>query len=642
MSLKVKVASIISALIVIVSVTGAIVEYTVFSGAFEELEREEAVKHLDEVTRAFETEVRDLDRISRWYATAPPALSAAAATVESLLAQELDLLLLCDEAGHVRERILLDPATRTPITLEEFPATLSLQHPALAWSDPMLHLEGQRSCGILPTSRGPICIAAAALPGTSSSTESGEASGYAVVGRFIFDTARDRIRVATGQPFDLWQLEGGPAMPEDVASRVDEITSSASPILDSSEDSERVVAYSTLDDMRHQPIIVVRANAERKISRTGGTAMASGAIIDATMGFVVLLCLILILNQIVLRPIHELTEHIQKTGTEENFQARLDLDRQDEFGALGRGFDQMMGRLETARSELLETARTAGKSELATGILHNVGNVLNSVNISASLIGQRLDDLCIGDLERLADVLNQHSDDLPAFLTEDPRGKHIEPFLGALVGQLNEERSSLRDEVQSLVDGIEHICTLIKSQQGIAKKTSLLEFTNLAERFDEALMITQKAQGEGSQLVVIKRYEQLPEIEIDKHHLLEILVNLIQNARQATSGPSQEVLLELRQAENGMIALSVADNGCGIAKDDLVRIFSMGYTTRDDGHGFGLHSCANVAKEMGGSLRVESDGVGRGACFTLEVPESPLGRPKEAAAPRITKRGGAA
>ncbi len=639
MSLKVKVAAIISALIVIVSVVGAVVEHTVFSGAFEELEQEEAVKHLDEITRAFETEIRDLDRISRWYAAEAANSSVTSATADSLTAQELDLLLICDSKGDALERNLLDPATRAPISLAEFPETLSLHHPALAWSNPMLQLEGQRSSGILPTSRGPICIAAATIPASSSATAAG---GYVLAGRFIFNTAQDRIQAATGQSFDLWQLQGATDMPQDVASRVDEITSSASPVLDISEDSEEVVAYSTLDDMRHQPTIVVRAKAERRISKTGSAAMASGAILDATMGFFVLLCLILILNQIVLRPIQELTEHTQKTGADENFRARLDSDRQDEFGALGRGFDQMMSRLEKARGELLETARTAGKSELATGILHNVGNVLNSVNISASLVGQRLDDMCIGDLERLADVLSQHSADLSSFLTEDPRGKHIEPFLGALVRQLKEERLSVRDEVQSLTDGIEHICELIKSQQGIAKKTSLLEFTNLAERFDEALMITQKAQGESSQLVVIKRYEQLPEIELDKHRLLEILVNLIQNARQATSGPSQEVLLELRQAGNGMIALSVADNGCGIAKEDLVRIFSMGYTTRDDGHGFGLHSCANVAKEMGGSLRVDSDGVGRGACFTLEVPETPPGRSKPSATAGSSSHGGAA
>ena len=264
------------------------------------------------------------------------------------------------------------------------------------------------------------------------------------------------------------------------------------------------------------------------------------------------------------------------------------------------------------------------------------------MNISAALVGQRIDELCIHDLERLAAVLSEHAEDLPTFLTSDPRGKHIEPFLGALVKQLKEERSSIRDEVQSLSDGVEHICELIKSQQGIAKKTSLREFTNLADRFDEALMITQRAQGESSQLVVIKRYEQLPEVEIDKHRLLEILVNLIQNARQATSGPSQEVLLELRRSDGGMIALSVADNGCGIAKEDLIRIFSMGFTTRDDGHGFGLHSCANVAKEMGGSLRVHSDGNGRGACFILEVPECPAGRPEATPESGSVPHGGAA
>ena len=90
-----------------------------------------------------------------------------------------------------------------------------------------------------------------------------------------------------------------------------------------------------------------------------------------------------------------------------------------------------------------------------------------------------------------------------------------------------------------------------------------------------------------------------------------------------------------------MLALSVADNGCGIAKEDLIRIFSMGYTTRDDGHGFGLHSCANVAKEMGGSLRVQSDGVGRGACFTLEVPERPPGSLETVTDRASVRRGGA-
>ena len=52
----------------------------------------------------------------------------------------------------------------------------------------------------------------------------------------------------------------------------------------------------------------------------------------------------------------------------------------------------------------------------------------------------------------------------------------------------------------------------------------------------------------------------------------------------------------------------------------LGRIFTLGFTTRKDGHGFGLHSAALAAAEMGGSLVAESDGLGQGATFTLELP----------------------
>ena len=638
MSLKAKIASIVSALIVVVSTVGAVIQHTVFSDVFQELEREEAVANLDEIARAFESEFSDLDSVARWYATWAPVTegdpSPAAWEVQSVIAQDLDLLIHCDRDGHVRAAVALDPSDRAPIELEEFPQTLSRQHPALAWDDPMLRLQGLEPRGILTTTRGPLCIAA-------TRTGVGDQGGHVIAGRFVEGTVQRRILARTGQRFDAWQVDGGEALPEDVRSRLDRITGSAAPVLDGEQDPARVVAYASLDDVLQRPALVLRADAERRISAIGSAAMASGAILDATMGFLVLLCLILILNQIVLRPIQELTEHAERTGADENFRARIGSERLDELGALGRGFDEMMSRLEKARSELLETARTAGKSELATGILHNVGNVLNSVNISASLVGQRVDELCIRDLERLAEVLAQHADDLPGFLTSDPRGKHIQPFLAALVVQLKDEQSSIRDEVTSLTDGIEHICELIKSQQGIAKRTSLLEYTSLAERFDEALMITQKAQGDSSQLVVVKRYEELPEIEIDKHRLLEILVNLIQNARQATSGPSQEVVLELRRIDEARIELSVADNGCGIAKEDLVRIFSMGFTTRDDGHGFGLHSCANIAKEMGGGLRVESDGVGRGARFILEVPAEPPGRSRGGSLSKPSAMGGA-
>ena len=73
--------------------------------------------------------------------------------------------------------------------------------------------------------------------------------------------------------------------------------------------------------------------------------------------------------------------------------------------------------------------------------------------------------------------------------------------------------------------------------------------------------------------------------------------------------------------------ISYIDNGIGIPADNLTRIFGHGFTTRKEGHGFGLHSGALAAKELGGALTVESDGPGKGATFTLEFP---IQRPKGA------------
>ena len=207
---------------------------------------------------------------------------------------------------------------------------------------------------------------------------------------------------------------------------------------------------------------------------------------DATLGLAILLGLLFTLNVVVLRPIKALTDHAVRTGQAENFRAKFGLERDDEIGTLGTAFDEMMAKLEHARSALVETARTAGMSEIATGILHNVGNVLNSVNISASLVSQRVEGLCIDDLERLSEVLTENKDDLATFLQDDPRGQHIQPFLSAVVEQLAEEQKSIRGEVHSLTDGIDHICELIKSQQSFAKGTKLIEPTDLSERLDEA------------------------------------------------------------------------------------------------------------------------------------------------------------
>jgi signal transduction histidine kinase len=121
---------------------------------------------------------------------------------------------------------------------------------------------------------------------------------------------------------------------------------------------------------------------------------------------------------------------------------------------------------------------------------------------------------------------------------------------------------------------------------------------------------------------VVKEFESVPAISVEKHKVLQILVNLVRNAKQACDDTA---LVEKRltiRVTNGddRVRIAVSDNGCGISPENLTRIFGHGFTTKKGGHGFGLHSSALAARELGGALTVHSDGPGTGATFTLELP----------------------
>jgi signal transduction histidine kinase len=122
---------------------------------------------------------------------------------------------------------------------------------------------------------------------------------------------------------------------------------------------------------------------------------------------------------------------------------------------------------------------------------------------------------------------------------------------------------------------------------------------------------------------VERRFSDAPPARVDRHRVLQILINLIRNAKYALddSGRTDKLItISIAPTDGKSVRIALADNGIGIPPENLTRIFGHGFTTRKDGHGFGLHSGALAAKEMGGSLSVHSDGLGHGATFTLELP----------------------
>jgi len=278
-------------------------------------------------------------------------------------------------------------------------------------------------------------------------------------------------------------------------------------------------------------------------------------------------------------------------------------------------------KLASVHRELLESSRKAGMAEVATGVLHNVGNVLNSVNVAASLALEKLRNSKVEGLAKATVLLAEHERDLGAFMTSDPQGQRLPRYLQRLSSHLLAENAAVRAELEQLGRNIEHIKEIVSMQQSYARVTGVLEDVPAERLIEDALQLN-TASFSRHGIAIERAYTPVPPVRVDRHKVLQILINLLRNAKHAVEDahpPAPRIGITVEHAAN-RVRIAVADNGVGIAAAHLTSIFRHGFTTKKNGHGFGLHSGANAAREMGGSLTAASQGPGLGATFTLELP----------------------
>jgi PAS domain S-box-containing protein len=278
--------------------------------------------------------------------------------------------------------------------------------------------------------------------------------------------------------------------------------------------------------------------------------------------------------------------------------------------------------LEKLNRQLMDTSRRAGMAEVATGVLHNVGNVLNSVNVSALLITDRLSKSRISHLMQVSAVLRDNAGNLGTFITTDPRGSKLPGFIMSLAERLGSEQAELLREAEALSRNIAHIKDIVAVQQDYAKVSGVVEVLAADALVEDALQMNDAA-FDRHRVEVVRAFESVPPVRVEKHKVLQILINVIRNAKYAVSESRRQekrITVSIRRNGNNCVKIAVADNGIGIAPEILTRIFAHGFTTKTDGHGFGLHCAALAAKELGGSLAAHSEGVDQGATFTLELP----------------------
>ncbi|MEO5959657.1 MAG: ATP-binding protein [Opitutaceae bacterium] len=281
--------------------------------------------------------------------------------------------------------------------------------------------------------------------------------------------------------------------------------------------------------------------------------------------------------------------------------------------------------LEQTKRNLVEASHCAGMAEVATGVLHNIGNVLTSLNVSASVIETSLQQSKAESLAKLAALLESHAGDLGAFIANDPKGRRVPEFLESLARHALEEREKLLGELASLQENVDHIKEIVTMQQAYATTVGVTEVLDASLLMEDALRMNAGALVRHA-VSVVRDYQAAPAVVAEKAKVLQILINFVRNAKYACdAGGAADKLIMLRVEPTGTghVRLIVQDSGVGIPPENLARIFTHGFTTRADGHGFGLHSSVVAAQEMKGSVTAQSEGHNRGATFTLELPVAP-------------------
>ncbi len=284
--------------------------------------------------------------------------------------------------------------------------------------------------------------------------------------------------------------------------------------------------------------------------------------------------------------------------------------------------------LTQANSRIAAISHKAGMSEVANSVLHNVGNVLNSVSVSVQLLNERLAHTPLADFPRATALLNDHRNEPLHFLTETEQGRALPNFLDLLSKHWVVEHQWMLGEAQQMKANVQQIKEIVSRQQSLSGHSGLISQFSVREVVKDALSI-HGAEIEQSRVKVVEDHERMPDWKGDRSKIAQIILNLVANAEQSLAmSSSGDRTLSIRSwiGDDQRLEIRVSDNGVGMTPYTMNKLFTYGFTTKSKGHGFGLHASAQAAQDMDGILHAFSEGEGLGATFFLSLPPATTSR----------------
>jgi two-component system NtrC family sensor kinase len=605
-NIRFKVIALIAAIFAILSLAEILVERQVVMPSFAELERTDARSTMRRIGYALDL---TLERVAlsatdwgnwadtyRFVQDHNPQYIAANISDLALRQLNVNVLLVVDPDGRIVLSRDLDLDSERPLGLDlaarkalpdDFPWRASLR-------------AGRAAKGLLQTNRGILMLAAApVLDGNGG----GPARGMVILGRLLTPAAIRSIGAQTQTQLAMLAPSADHAAAELLEN--DTVTQ----------------VYRSFDDVYRRPIMRLRVDVPREVTMRGHTAVlyASACLIAAAV--IVLILLVVVLSRMILGPLALVTRHAVALGEDKDLTTRLDLKRDDEIGVLARELDRMVERVEHSRTQLVDQSYQAGFAELATGVLHNLGNAMTPIGVRLASLNERLRLAPVADAEEAAAELCGGS-------VDPQRGADLKEFLRLACRDLARTLGLAQDDVAVVTRQASIIQAALTEQLRAARNQHVVEPVRLTELVAQSLEIVPDACRARLLIDADDTLRGLGVVRVARTVLRLILQNLIINAADAVRDAGKErgvlrVSAEIvHEAQRQQLHLHCKDDGVGIPAHNLARVFEKGFSTKspETNHGIGLHWCANAINALGGRIWASSDGPGRGASIHLIVP----------------------
>jgi len=379
--------------------------------------------------------------------------------------------------------------------------------------------------------------------------------------------------------------------------------------------------YRDVPDLYGRPILALRIDVPRSITAQGSAATKFALTSLLIVGVIVLGVLILAIRVMILGPVSRITRHAVRIAEYDDLTTRLGSERRDELGILAREFDRMVDKLEDARRRLVDHSFEAGAAQIASGVLHNVGNAMTPLAVTMVSLQKRLREAPIDDMTLVLDELEKAQD-------SPERRADLEEFLRLTVRELANAVAHARSDSETVGRQAEAIQQVLAQQQRHSRAAPLIEAVRLPDLVDRAVEMVPTALRAPLAIQVDPALQSLKSVNVPRITLQQVFQNLIQNAAESVrdAGRTRGTL----RVSGGVVAglegdelqLRFTDDGAGIAPEDLPRIFERGFSTksRESNSGIGLHWCANAMHALGGRLAAENRGQAQGASFLVVIP----------------------